>query len=288
MAINKIDLTDVQNTQQGLFQEGFELTDYSNGSSIVLKAGRVEYVNGYPYRVEGGDETVTGSPSDGAVYLYIDGSGVDTTTALLSNTAPTWSSQYGGFYNGDDKAIFVFTKSGSSYNDRYRMTDINKDLGCQLGQIIDIHPDVIKKPNAFNFALCNNTVALPTSNFSTANDTNAPDLTNKFIYGASSYGTGGSDSHSLEHNHRWYSGNSSSSDAVTYDSNGNATNISYAVGGSSNKNALVAKDYDGVITTSPANKAGALSFGTYYTDNQLSTIDNKPPFYQALKYMRIR
>tara|TARA_R100001198_G_scaffold97046_1_gene91640 strand:+ start:4840 stop:5685 length:846 start_codon:yes stop_codon:yes gene_type:complete len=281
MAINKIDLTDVQNTQQGLFQEGFELTDYSNGSSIVLKAGRVEYVNGYPYRVEGGDETVTGSPSDGAVYLYIDGSGVDTTTALLSNIAPTWSSQYGGFYNGDDKAIFVFTKSGSSYNDRYRMTDINKDLGCQLGQIIDIHPEVIKKPNAFNFALCDNSTTLPSENFTKVNDTNAPDLTSKFIYGSSSYGTGGVDSHSLEHNHKWYDGKGSTNNDESFDASGTNANITTTgSSGSGGNKAIFAGDRN-TSEHLQDNKA-------WYTDNQLSNIDNKPPYFQALKYMRIR
>ena len=50
MPINKISLADLSGTQQGLFQEGFELTgDYLNGGTVELEAGRVAYLAGYPF-----------------------------------------------------------------------------------------------------------------------------------------------------------------------------------------------------------------------------------------------
>jgi hypothetical protein len=123
MALRKVLLTDTQDTLKNSYLTPMELVDYTDGlvSTIQLASGRSEEFGGFIYLVEGGDLTVTdpGGLSDGAVYVYLQDSG--TPTAVLSNTAPTYDPNKGGWYNSADKAIFVMTKAGTAYNDRFRL-----------------------------------------------------------------------------------------------------------------------------------------------------------------------
>ena len=294
--INKIDLTDVQDSQKGLYQLGFELTSYVNGTTIELEASRSEYIGQSPYRVEDGNLPVTGSPSDGAVYLYITEDGDDTASATLSNTVPTYSPTNGGFYDGLSRALFVFTKSGSNYNDRYKMTDVNKDLGCQIGQLIDIHPETIKKPNAFNFALCDGGTVLPASSFTKVNDTNTPNLANKYLKSGSAYGTGGANTVNLEHSHTvdshshiWLETQNNNTRNNGFDASGNTEVFTQSTAGPGD-----ADDY--AMAINAKNSGNRIGDGvTFYTNkqspgtnNQLSsTQTNEPEYFVSLKYMRI-
>ena len=138
--INKIDLTDVQDTLQGTFQMHFQLTTMADGGSLALSAGRTEEVGSYLYRVEGGNVTVTDSgAAEGTVYVYINDDGDGTASATVSDTAPTYSGTKGGFYSGTAKAIYVMTKSGSSYNNRMRLNQIPQ---TELPGDINIYNDL--------------------------------------------------------------------------------------------------------------------------------------------------
>lgn len=131
MAINKILYTNVADTLQGTYESPFDLTSYADGNlaSLTIAAGTVEFIGGYPYRVESGAESITdGGVADGTVYVYITDPGTGVAAAALSATAPTWDANRNGYYNGASKAVFIATKvtSGTaSYNDRKRIIQYN-------------------------------------------------------------------------------------------------------------------------------------------------------------------
>jgi len=275
--IIRIDLTVVQDSQKALYQLGLELTDYSNGTTITLEASRTVFIGQSPYRVDSGTLLVPdpGGLSNGAVFLYVTEDGDGTATATLSNTVPTYSTIDGGYYDGLSRAVFVFTKSGANFNDRFRMSEVDKDLGVQIGQIIDIHPEVIKKPNAFNFAICNNTVSLPAANFTKVVDSNAPDLNTKYIKGGTAHGLGGANTRNLEHSH------SHSHSLTTNGSVAGVANFADFIG-----------NEGGIMRT--INTAGGATIGRLTPNtnsagpNALSSSQSfEPVFFTVLKYMRI-
>lgn len=71
-------------------------------------------------------ETITGSPSDGVVYIMIvPNVGAGTAVAEWTTVAPTesdWDESKNGWYNGNDRWLpFVMTKSGSNYSAKGRI-----------------------------------------------------------------------------------------------------------------------------------------------------------------------
>jgi len=89
--ILEVQLT-LDQTRKGLHQ--VSLTNYDNTSLPAIAAGSVIEVNGALYKFTS-EEAITGSPSDGTVYIYIDPA---TITAVFTNTAPTWSDSKQGWY----------------------------------------------------------------------------------------------------------------------------------------------------------------------------------------------
>ena len=79
-------------TRKGKHQ--VSLTNYYNTSLPAIAAGSVIEVNGALYKFAS-EDAITGSPSDGTVYIYIDPA---TITAVFTNTAPTWSDSKSGWY----------------------------------------------------------------------------------------------------------------------------------------------------------------------------------------------
>jgi len=126
MAINKIDMTQVNETLQATFQKPMWLTTNADDTTLALAAGTVEDVGGYLYRVDGGVESVVDSGvADGTAYIYIRDPGTGVATAELLADVPAWRSTEGGYYNGTGKAIFVLEKSGTTYSKKQRLGYIN-------------------------------------------------------------------------------------------------------------------------------------------------------------------
>jgi hypothetical protein len=101
---------------KGLHQ--VSLTNYDTTDESEIAAGSVVEVNGALYKFDS-DESITGSPSDGTVYIYLVPSG-DTVTAAYTNTAPTWSDSKQGWYGTGASANyryleFVLFKLSSAY-----------------------------------------------------------------------------------------------------------------------------------------------------------------------------
>jgi hypothetical protein len=127
MAINKVDFTDLSDSQKATFQTQFELTDYTDSATIELASGRSEYLDPYPYRVEGGDETIVdGSVANGNVYVHVLDGGSGVATAYLDTNEGTWDDNKGGYYYTvtGAKVVFKMVKStGPVYSKKVRMTD---------------------------------------------------------------------------------------------------------------------------------------------------------------------
>jgi len=107
------------------------LTNYNTTGLPAIAAGSIIEVSGALYEFTS-DEAITGSPSNGAVYIQII-PGATTCTAAFTNTAPTWSDAKQGFYGTDAAANYRYleykmTKSGTSYGNKQRITyDDNLD-----------------------------------------------------------------------------------------------------------------------------------------------------------------
>lgn len=82
------------------------LTNYNTTDESAIAAGSVVEVNGALYKFDS-DESITGSPSDGTVYIYLVPSG-DTITAAYTNTAPTWSDSKQGWYGTGGNANYRY------------------------------------------------------------------------------------------------------------------------------------------------------------------------------------
>jgi hypothetical protein len=167
------------------------------------------------------------------------------------------------------------------------ITNYNGYVWSQLGEIIAIHPDTQSAylPNTFHYSLCDGTELLDSTYISTSNDTKVPDLSDdRFLRGGTSYGTGGTNTMDLEHNHIWFiaTGVSFPAADATYDLNGNQQSLSGGSNAGGGANVAIAV----------ANKNGVSELvwsTTSYTDNVLSTaetIDVK--YFNVLYYIRIR
>ena len=77
-------------------QHQVSLTNYNNTSESQIAAGSVVECNGAQYQFTS-NESITGSPSDGTVYIRLVPNG-DTITAEYTATAPTWSDSKQGWY----------------------------------------------------------------------------------------------------------------------------------------------------------------------------------------------
>ena len=109
--------TGLQDALQGVITQSFTLTDYDDGSDTPeLTAGRTGEIGSALYRVEDGDFTVdvSGVSANGTYYIYVEDEGM-AVTAYADDTAPTWSEEKGGFYNGNAKAFFQFWWNGTNY-----------------------------------------------------------------------------------------------------------------------------------------------------------------------------
>ena len=105
------------------------LTNYDSTDESEIAAGSVVEVNGAQYKFES-NEAITGSPSDGTVYIQLIPDG-DSITAAYTNTAPTWSDSKQGWYGTTTAANyryleFVMTKSSTTWNYKNNLYNDNK------------------------------------------------------------------------------------------------------------------------------------------------------------------
>jgi hypothetical protein len=127
-------IIDLQNTTDGVIigHHQVSLTNYNNTSLPAIAIGSVVENNGAMVKFTT-ECAISGSPSDGTVYIYLVPSGdpalgTATVTPTWTNTAPTWSDSKQGFYGTGGSVNyryleFVIFKSGSSYTKNISLTD---------------------------------------------------------------------------------------------------------------------------------------------------------------------
>lgn len=102
------------------------ITEYTTSTVPAIAAGSVIEVNGTLFKA-GSETAISGSPSNGTVYVYMVPSGSSPSQVLtptFTNTAPTWFDSKQGWYDatGTYRYIhFAMTKSGSSYTPKGEM-----------------------------------------------------------------------------------------------------------------------------------------------------------------------
>lgn len=132
--VGDVDLTSLMETTdaQRIGYHSVTLTNYDNTTKPEIAAGSKIEVNGGLYKFDS-NETITGSPADGTVYIRLVPSG-DSITAEFTATAPTWADDKQGWYGTGGASNyryvnFIMTKSGTSYSDkRYYVHDPMKNV----------------------------------------------------------------------------------------------------------------------------------------------------------------
>ena len=124
-AVGDIDLTAMMNTLNKAYksQAAVTLSNYDNDSAPVVKVGSVFDNNGTQYAVTGTDETPTGYSgisNSTTFYLYFDESAE---AFIYDSTAPSWSDDLQGWYNGNDRALFSMYKDsgGTLYQGKSKL-----------------------------------------------------------------------------------------------------------------------------------------------------------------------
>lgn len=108
--LNKVTLTNWDGTTT--------VPQIAQGSLIDIDGSLAQFIS---------DEAIGGAPSDGTVYIYFAVVG-DAVTPTLTNTAPEWYADKGGWYNalGERYSGHVMTKAGTSYSNKRRLTDCSQ------------------------------------------------------------------------------------------------------------------------------------------------------------------
>lgn len=145
-------IEDLQNTVDGNFigHHRVTLTNYNNTSLPAVAIGSVVENNGTLFKFTT-ETAISGSPSDGTVYIYLVPSGdptlgTATVTPRFTNTAPTWSDSKQGWYGTSTTANyryleFKITKSSTSYSNKRVFTydDNVDDLTLTTGTVTTLN-----------------------------------------------------------------------------------------------------------------------------------------------------
>ncbi len=130
------------------------LTNYDTTSESQIAAGSVVECGGALYKFDS-NETITGSPSDGTVYIIIV-PGLTTCTAVYTNTAPTWNDSYQGFYGTGGTAgyrylEFKMTKATAVWSNKTKIFyDDNQSFDILTANTINANTGIIIPAGGIN------------------------------------------------------------------------------------------------------------------------------------------
>ncbi len=133
--IEIVDWSDNTDISKGAFIKGFNLTSWEDGSSLELAGGRYEDINGFAYKITGGDFGVDTSPAttDGTWYIHIveDGVTAGNAIAYLDSNAGVYRADLGGYYYDVGggrlaKVWCLLEKSGADFINRRRYNENNR------------------------------------------------------------------------------------------------------------------------------------------------------------------
>lgn len=123
MSLTQIDKTVAIDWFQKAIIEGGNISNYDNTSEPKIQAGSIIEVGQELYEKAAGEESITGWSGIGngtQAYIYIVPSG-STATVIFSTTAPTWSDAKNGWYNGNNRALWlVYRTDATTYTNKQR------------------------------------------------------------------------------------------------------------------------------------------------------------------------
>lgn len=160
-------------------KHNISLTNYDTTGVPAIAAGSIVECNGALFEFTA-DEAVTGTPSNGTVYIQIIPS-TTTCTAAFTNTAPTWSDAKQGFYGTDAAANyryleFEMTRSSATvYSNKHTFT----------------HDDNVKLDKLAVSTLTATTLTATTINATTINATTLGLMDDLMLLGTNSKVVGG-------------------------------------------------------------------------------------------------
>ena len=140
--------------------QAFILSDPYGFSEPLIKQGAYISHGGSLYIVDTADETISGSPSDGTVYIRV--SGTDTLAAeyITNISSYAWSSAYNALISGPYTLLpYILIKSGTSYT-KYRFDQHKQVFGNAIISGHDIHSELDTLNGRVNQAV--NTTSSPT------------------------------------------------------------------------------------------------------------------------------
>jgi len=131
-----VSIIDLMNTTDSTFKGRHQvsLTNYDNTSLPAIAIGSIVENNGSLFEFTS-ETAISGSPSDGSVYIYLVPSGdpalgTAIITPTFSNVAPTWSDSKQGWYGTGGSANYRYleykmTKASSNYKDKRSISNDN-------------------------------------------------------------------------------------------------------------------------------------------------------------------
>ena len=131
MTINKIDLTNLQQTLSGVLNtRGFQLTSLADDTAMTIEAGGVEEIGDYIYRATSQTAATDVTAASGGRYVYVSDDGTGVGSFFVSTQAPTYNAK-GGFYHsfagGLAKCVFYTYKNSGTYTLKTRYDYIQGD-----------------------------------------------------------------------------------------------------------------------------------------------------------------
>jgi len=134
-----VSIIDLMNTEDANFigKHQVSLTNYDNTSLPAIAAGSIVENNGGLFKFTS-ESAITGSPSDGTVYIRLIPSGdpalgTAIVTPEFSNTSPTWSDSKQGWYGTSGSANYryleyVMTKATAAYSNKKKFNNESLEL----------------------------------------------------------------------------------------------------------------------------------------------------------------
>jgi hypothetical protein len=109
--------------------QAFILSDPNGTVAPTIKQGAYISHGGSLYIVDTADATISGSPSDGTVYVRVSGTDTITAEYVTDISSYAWNSAYNAMISGSYTLLpYMLVKSGTSYT-KYRFEQHNQSLG---------------------------------------------------------------------------------------------------------------------------------------------------------------
>lgn len=126
--------------------QAFILSDPDGTDEPTIKQGTYINFGGSLYLVDTGDESISGTPGDGSVYIKLSGTTTLSAEFITDISGYSWSQEYGYFSDGTNMILpYLIVKSGTDWT-KYRLDahkgaiycmnqDVRTSSGVEFGSV---------------------------------------------------------------------------------------------------------------------------------------------------------